>query len=262
MTSRPRLRACVVGHSFVRRLREAVISDAEGSTPVHRHAPNWLDVSRLYGSVYVEGRSGYTISGLRRDIFEAGSRYPHVVIINCGSNDVCTPDFDADAAVSALMSYAGLLRISYGVRLVVLMPVINRTRCRGLAAGEFRRRAYDFNGLLRSRAGEEDGVCVEPMRGFWRDDCGGMLPVRAWSSDGIHPGPAVTSSGFGKYRRNIRRVLLAAGARVLDEMEAEADCTFQRWVVTSLDGHCGTFSPGLSIDDSPISVMGAPDQNL
>ena len=44
----------------------------------------------------------------------------------CGSN-VCIPDFDA--AVTALMSYASLLRISYRVRLVVLMPVINRTRC-------------------------------------------------------------------------------------------------------------------------------------
>ena len=86
MALRPSLRACVVGHSYVHRLREAVISDTEGSTPVHRHEPDWLDVSRLYGSVYVEGRSGYTISGLQRDIFEVGSHYPHVVIINCGSN--------------------------------------------------------------------------------------------------------------------------------------------------------------------------------
>ena len=159
MASRLRLHACVVGHSLLRRLREAVISDPEGFTPVHRHASDWQDVSRLYGSVCVEGRSGYTISGLRCDIFEAGSHYLHVVIINCGSNDVCIPDFDAYAVVSALLSYAGLLWISNRERLVVLMSVINRIRCRGLLAGEFRRFAYDLNGLLCSRAGEED--CVD-----------------------------------------------------------------------------------------------------
>ena len=114
------------------------------------------------------------------------------------------------------------------MRLVVLMPVINRTRCRGLSAGTFQQRAFDFNGMLRSRAAGVEGVRVERMRGFWRDDCGGALPVCAWSSDGIHPGPAVTSSGFGKYRRNMRRVLLAAGACVLDELDAEAANTFQR----------------------------------
>ena len=93
MATRPRLRICVVGHSFVHCLGEVVVSDAEGSTPVSPCAQR-LDMSCLYGSVYMEGRSIYTISGLRCDIFEAGNCYLHEVIINCGKNNVCKPNFE------------------------------------------------------------------------------------------------------------------------------------------------------------------------
>ena len=38
------------------------------------------------------------------------------------------------------------------------------------------------------------------------------MPVSMWSTDGIHPGPAVHSASFRKYRRNMKRCLLAASA--------------------------------------------------
>ena len=77
-----RLRACVIGHSFVRRLRETIAHKA-GRDDV-RAAPRILRVDDTFEEIYVLGKSGYTLSEIRNDVFYAGGLRPDVVLINCG----------------------------------------------------------------------------------------------------------------------------------------------------------------------------------
>ena len=211
------LHACIVGHSFVRRLQDAV-----GGAPrilSHRdaaalNAPDWFRVQDHYHRVDFFGQSGYTVSMLQRDITSAGLLYPDVVIIESGSNDLCYRECDTDALVTGLFSYASMLREVHGVRLVIMASVLNRDRCRQVSPAQFRSRAFAFNRKMAARAARTPGVKFEVLRGFWRDPLGAPLPVSAWAGDGIHPGPGHNTTGFRKYRRNIRRLLLSAVAEL------------------------------------------------
>ena len=189
------LHACIVGHSFVRRLQDAV-----GGAPrilSHRdaaalNAPDWFRVQDHYHRVDFFGQSGYTVSMLQRDITSAGLLYPDVVIIESGSNDLCYRECDIDALVTGLFSYASMLREVHGVRLVIMASVLNRDRCRQVSPAQFRSRAFAFNRKMAARAARTPGVKFEVLRGFWRDPLGAPLPVSAWAGDGIHPAQGTT----------------------------------------------------------------------
>ena len=207
-----RLRACVIGHSFVRRLRETIAHKA-GRDDV-RAAPRILRVDDTFEEIYVLGKSGYTLSEIRNDVFYAGDLRPDVVLINCGSNDLCDAKCDVDAVANGLISFANLLRVSFTVSVVVIMGVVRRDRCRNVSPEMFEERAYRLNGLLQRRTSRMTGIIFEPMRGFWRCPDGVYsLPVTAWSRDGIHP--QLSTTGNDKYKRNMRRCLLSAAAECL-----------------------------------------------
>ena len=129
MSQKHDLHACIVGHSFVRRLQDAV-----GGAPrilSHRdaaalNAPDWFRIQDHYHRVDFFGQSGYTVSMLQRDITSAGLLYPDVVIIESGSNDLCYRECDIDALVTGLFSYTSMLREVHGVRLVIMASVLNR----------------------------------------------------------------------------------------------------------------------------------------
>ena len=208
---RGRFTACILGHSFVRRLHDAIA--CEDHDVAHR-APDSLRVDRLFSRIDIFGRSGYTVSELRHDVLAAGQQRPDLVIINCGSNDLCQERCDVEQVARELMSYADYLRISFGVRLVMLMGVIWRTRCHGVSSFVFSARAAELNRRPRDMSENRRGVLYMNMRGFWSPDGSSELPVSAYSSDGIHPGPDPTTHGFRKYRRNIRRCLIVAAAKM------------------------------------------------
>ena len=204
-----RLRAAIIGHSYVRRLGDHA----------RRHGcstPTWFQLNRLFREIAIFGRSGYTVGELAGEVSAAGSLHPDIVIINCGTNDLCQPDCDVERVVQGLISYAHFLRVSYQVKVVIIMGAIRRTRCRGTPKTLLDRRLYDFNGLLKSLTENVPGIQYGVMKGFWRDpETKAELPVDAYTSDGIHPGPDEEDEGFIKYKRNIRRCLLSAVALVL-----------------------------------------------
>ena len=209
-----RLRACNVGHSFVRRLGESLECEArrDGTDAcVGVAAPGLLRVDDVYNEVWTLGRSGYTLHGIRSDIFSTGNLFPDVVILNCGSNDLCDRFVDIESIADGLVSYAHLLTVSFGVKVVYILGVVGRDRCRQVSAAVFRSRAWRLNRAVCVRIRQYDGIHFDVMRGFWRcPDGSSELHVSAWSRHGIHPN---SSAGARKYRRNNRRVLLAAAAK-------------------------------------------------
>ena len=190
MSQKHDLHACIVGHSFVRRLQDAV-----GGAPrilSHRdaaalNAPDWFRVQDHYHRVDFFGQSGYTVSMLQRDITSAGLLYPDVVIIESGSNDLCYRECDIDALVTGLFSYASMLREVHRVRLVIMASVLNRDRCRQVSPAQFRSRAFAFNRKMAARAARTPGVKFEVLHGFWRDPLGAPLPVSASRGGGWRP---------------------------------------------------------------------------
>ena len=143
-----RLRACIVGHSFVRRLGDSLEDEArrDGTDAcLGVAAPGLLKVDDVYNEVWTLGRSGYTLHGIRNDIFTTGNLFPDVVILNCGSNDLCDRFVDIESIADGLVSYAHLLTVSFGVKVVYILGVVWRDRCRQVSAAVFRSRARRLN---------------------------------------------------------------------------------------------------------------------
>ena len=99
---RGRFTACILGHSFVRRLHDPIACEDHD---VAHCAPDSLRVVRLFSRIDIFGRSGYTVSELRHEVLAAGQQRPDLVIINCGSNDLCQERCDVEQVARGLMSY-------------------------------------------------------------------------------------------------------------------------------------------------------------
>ena len=98
---------------------------------------------------------------------------------------------------------------------MIYCSAVYRDKCRETSPEEFAVKARQFNKVLMDKCLETKGRKYYSLKGFWRDtETQQPMPVSWWSSDGIHPGPAVDSAGFQKYKRNIRSCLLAAAAEL------------------------------------------------
>lgn len=209
------LNACIIGHSFVKRLNSCLSTQANGARDVALEVPRILRLNKLYNRIQLFGHNGYTVPQLRQQVLAAGRQSPDVVVINCGSNDICDVDCKPEDIANALVAYANLLTDSFGVKRVVIVGVIRRERCRGITAEEFSRRAHELNGVLKAVLANDNKVKFCQLRGFWRTQGGEQLDVASYSRDGIHPGPSYDSVGFMKYQNNVRRILVSSASQLL-----------------------------------------------
>ena len=207
------LTACVIGHSWVRRLGVKVCGRSRNEARAARNAARSMRLDATYSQIHVMGKAGYLVTEIRKDIFKAGQMSPDVVVINCGSNDLCDYRCDPSKVANALVSYAKLLRLSYHVRYVVLLSIVRRKRCRRATQDQFWDRAYEVNKLLGSMTQNTAGIDFVVLKGFSKcPDGKTVLPVDDWSGDGIHPDD---DEGGKKYLRNIRGCLLTGAAKCL-----------------------------------------------
>ena len=210
------LRACIVGHSFVRRLGEDLyVSEENGRQPPPGIAAMSLEIDNLYHKVHLFGQDNFTVQQMREDIYKVGALRPHCVIINCGSNDLTTRLCDVGKLIDQLVAYAEFLSHGCDVIHVAVLGVLDRSKCRGVSPEDFQKRAFEFNGKLKDAVKHLHGIEYVNMKGFWRDDLGEKVPVKRWSDDGIHPATSIArrKHGIDKYRRIIRRCLLTGAAR-------------------------------------------------
>ena len=202
----PKLKAALIGHSFVRRYAE----DRTGSSrPSPAIAASKMHVNELFSKVHVFGNDSFTIPQMRNNIHRAGALSLDCIVINTGSNDLCQRKCDIDDLVISLIDEAKFL-LDSGARHITLLGVASRTRCREVTVFTFNERAQHFNRSLREAAEMETGIEFMYMKGFWRDTGGAELPVSRWSDDGIHPAVSETKreAGMDKYHRLIRRCLM------------------------------------------------------
>ena len=217
----PKLRACIVGHSFVRRLGEDLCKGNHGEAPSPSTAADELFVNKQFNKIHIFGNESFLVKDLVKNICKAGKLRPDCVIIHCGSNDLCKKECDVKKIVDGLVSFANFLRISYEVKHVSLLAVAGRTKCRDVSNATFRDRAETFNKQLKEAVEASNHACRKKatsfvyLKGFCCDKEGNELPVSVWSSDGIHPATgSKRSQGMEKYRRLMRKSLLAGAGIV------------------------------------------------
>ena len=176
MTSqrRGRFTACILGHSFVRRLHDAITCEDHDVT--HR-APDSLRVVRLFSQIDIFGRSGYTVSELRHEVLAAGLQHRTWSSLTVGPT-TCVRNVVTLSKLPGDLSYADYLSISFGVRLVMLMGMIQRTQCHGVGPSVFSARAAKLNSRLRDMSEDRRGLVYMNMQGFWMSPDGSSeLPV-------------------------------------------------------------------------------------
>lgn len=180
-------RALVVGDSFIKRLKDYRINVMHSSD---------YNVHGTY--VEIQGYPGIDIQGLQSNIrYSSCFRY-HVVIINCGSNDLCKRNHTPEWLVNQLLSLATFLIQSRTVQKVVIVQLLERLKVHyrhfEISLAEYNARVRATNYLLST-------VCTDSVH-YWKHDYS-VLKKSCICHDGVH----LTSFGLRYFERSIHRAL-------------------------------------------------------
>jgi lysophospholipase L1-like esterase len=186
MTS-DRLKCLITGDSFVKRLQDYLHNDMNLSTYMIRGT-----------EVEMTGFPGIGVRRLSQHITHVPYNMYDVVVINCGSNDLCKLFFTPERLVDELLWLANVLINDCGVREVLITEILQRTRYSHrhfeVTLQEYNERVRIANGFLHTR-------CTGRVH-FWKHD----HRVRRQSSvcaDGVH----LTPYGVQQFHRSILRAL-------------------------------------------------------
>jgi hypothetical protein len=186
MTS-DRLKCLITGDSFVKKLQHYLHNDMNLSTYMIRET-----------QVQMTGFPGIGVQRLSQHITHVPYNMYDIVVINCGSNDLCKLAFTPQRLVNELLWLAEFLIDNCGVREVIITEILQRTRSSrrhfDVTLSEYNARVRATNILLQS--------CCTGSVHFWRHD----HRVRRQSSvcaDGVH----LTHYGVQQFQRSILRAL-------------------------------------------------------
>jgi len=179
-------RVLVLGHSFIRRLRDFIV----------KNAPDYHLNLNLTDSVTVQwhGVGGRTIAKVRQfDLGEVIRFRPDIVFLQIGTNDLVQRGMSPLTVGSAIEDFVRLLHDEYGVRLICVGQTIRRHL------------AGNFNANVRLLAQYLKTV-LEPLpfaiywthRGFWRASNSYL------SYDGVH----LNREGQHKLFKSIRGAVM------------------------------------------------------
>ena len=212
------MKAVIIGHSFVRRLRD------EALPPPHFRLKDvaWhhsqkaislatnLALDEVYQEVYTVSDGLVFISDLKLANSTLFNLKPELVVVDIGSNDIanvalCEPTRMLDMATQ-VFEFADSIQ---GAQAVV-NAVLPRTNNISGHPSVFRQNATQYNVCLSNLCDPSFRVTFNKMRGFhgrWNEvGLEEPLPVASWSNDGIH----CNATSLERYRQRIRHAMLAA----------------------------------------------------
>ena len=187
------IKIAVVGHSFVRRLRE------------HLHAERGpsFNMGLDPGSVSVTflSRGGVTVNGMNNGLLQAvKSLRPHLVYLELGSNDATRTYLSPNHIVNSMSSLARNL-VQSGVQRVIFGQVLWREDA-GIPASipTYNWKVVMLNRVMARVLPNLPGTSYWKHRGLWNS----LYPILM--DDGIH----LTDVGNHKLYRSIRGALIQA----------------------------------------------------
>ncbi|XP_062594564.1 uncharacterized protein LOC134255982 [Saccostrea cucullata] len=189
------LRICLLGHSFVTRLRRYMDS--------HPDLMN-LKLHQDFYSVSVRARGGLRISSVARSRdFLTFDMLPHVCFMQIGENDILL--HTNEMIVRDILSLASYLHSGIGIQTVIVGQLLRRQPW--ASSPDFNERIIAINVMLREQCSNISGVHFWPHRGFWTD-------LTFLCQDGVHlrcpsqSSHVVTTSPMHRFWRSVRSAIL------------------------------------------------------
>ena len=185
-------RSLILGHSFVRRMKDFLKSNA-GNSSFNEHFD--LEHSCL---VKLRGNGGRTVERLMRyDLRATRATKPDILVLEIGSNDLCDPSADPEILSETITALVDVLRHEIQHKFTVICQVIPR---RNTPFPNYNWRVKQLNKCLR------DTLADSSVVKFWRHR-GLNNPTRdIYVRDGIH----LNKRGHKALYRSYRGALLYA----------------------------------------------------
>ncbi|XP_061194948.1 uncharacterized protein LOC133203116 [Saccostrea echinata] len=191
------LHVLVMGHSFIRRLRDYVFTDGDNTN------------LRLQGDQFeVEFRAagGLTIHRMASDgRFTSFERIPDIVFLQIGGNDLDNGR-DVKTVTRDIISYGNFLVKGCSVQSVIIGQVIWRKR-----TNSYNAKVIELNNALKHWVQQhaDANIIFHHHHGFWSSNFDFL------SSDGVHIKCSHTDKRhMHKYMQSVKRAILRAANRL------------------------------------------------
>ena len=218
-----RLKAGILGHSFVERFLKAMRC-AHKSSGMYKNmslpefSAKHLNLDQQFSHIAIEMDKCYLVRDLRWQA-KAFREHPQLdcCLLVSGSNDLTSESIDPKRLAVELNAIGDYLLDGFGLKVVVFMGAIRRSKCRGMEPSLFASKVKDFNKELVRLCKQDSRKIFYSVKGFWRNENGTTdLPVKKFSGDGVHPGLSKSPCDRAviKFTRNVRKALLEAAGRI------------------------------------------------
>ena len=180
-------RVLVLGHSFVRRLREFAGQNHSGG-PYDLN----LGLSNIC-SIIFHGIGGRTVD-LKNDLDKIRSAAPNIVVLELGSNDLCDKDSDPETIALSIVALAELLLTELSLRFIA---VCEATACQNEPFVGYNERTALLNGHRHLRG----SLRIIPTVKCWQHR-GLINPTNnaVYAPDGIHLNDIGNKALYRSYR--------------------------------------------------------------
>lgn len=180
-------RVLVLGHSFVRRLKEF-------AAPNHSGGPYDLNLGLSnICSIIFHGIGGRTVDKMiKHDLDKIRSAAPNIVVLELGSNDLCDKDSDPETIALSIVALAELLLTELSLRFIAVCEVTARQNEPFVGYND---RTALLNGYLR------ESLRIIPTAKCWQNR-GLINPTNnaVYAPDGIHLNDIGNKALYRSYR--------------------------------------------------------------
>lgn len=186
-------RVLIMGHSFVSRFEDFCARTGR------------YDMGLSQCQIAYEGIGGATVESIvHRAILADGSvvrRFrPHLVVIQCGGNDLCDPKLSPETVGFRLTNMVDLLLAHFAVERVVVCEVFSRLQPRYFSPSQYFSRRTIVNSYLSTVLETTD------LTKFWLHKDRQLNQASAFCRDGVH----LSDHGLERYFRSIRGAIFKA----------------------------------------------------
>ena len=188
------------------------MTDYNGIVTQSQLSAKWLDIDVLYKEVHFQYLPKVNDKAVEDAEEHIKAERPNVVILDLFSNDLAEVDSDRTVidVATGVYNFASRIKRKYGVQVVSILKCLRRTGEINCSPEAFEARMLECHKNIQVPINYTFNIDLMRLHGFERYRNGGKMAVAYYSDTGITPGPASTSYGFRKYRRNVRQVLQAA----------------------------------------------------
>ena len=163
------LKVGIFGHSMVKRLRKAMVSwnkGRHGGSDLYSAAPAYFNLDKLYSRMVIEMEKTYMVRDLTKQLNILTTESVDVCLLISGSNNLVNHKEQPEQIAEELFSLTDYLVHGFGVKLVVFVGAIRRSKCKGMDPEIFDGKVNRFNKRLAVLCTQDAHAFYYSPRGF------------------------------------------------------------------------------------------------